>query len=151
MKHMRTRSIYVRRRWVELLDRAVEFEAEKSGEEPSISRTLEAAVRAYVEPRERHRRWRRDVEEACNALYERRHRDGNPHDDMCVDACVHDAKRAALMMQRHRDGEPVSDDMMAAAGWTPTADGHEFTGLHTERAVTAKARLDEGRGPQPQW
>lgn len=77
---MRTgmRSIYVRPRWAELLDRAVEFESEESGEAPSISRTVEAAVRLYVAKREaaaaakaEREAYARDYEVAYQAAYAR--------------------------------------------------------------------------------
>lgn len=135
------RSVYVRARRAELLDRAMEFEAEESGEEPSISRTVEAAVRAYVRPRVGQQQWHRDVTEACDWLYEERHRDGDENEDMVVEACYDDAKRSAYVLECRREGQGVSDDEVAAAGWTPVADGYEFTGLKTARAIEAQQRL----------
>lgn len=135
------RSVYVRARWAELLDQAVEFEAKDSGEAPSISRAVEAAVRRYVEPRVRSRRWDSDVAEACEFLYDQWYEEDNKDDDMLVDACWHEANRSALVLWRYRDGENVSDDELAAAGWTPNADGHKFTGFKTARAIEAQQRL----------
>lgn len=132
------RSIYVRRRWDELLERAVELEAAQSGEEPSISRTVETAVRAYVERREtKPSTYQQDVEVVHEWLCERY---GHPREreDEVVIGCRQMARDIAFRREELRDGGHVSDEDMAAYGWTEVDGEWQFTGLGTPRAVEAR-------------